>query len=554
MTSFNPANPFLTAQQCVFELNKLVPKSSDHIGDQDIEALKSKIADLLAQFSSKSSIGQSLEIAMVRSIGRRAKDLNLLSKEAKATLKHMAGITKSFGGARNLEFTDFTIVTNEGPVKANRDELRESCMYFKKLMKKEWKQTRSIEWPYSKKTVDFLMKCLHDPSTKAISLPNNPNLILELIELSASRGFDLFLHKLEPVLTEYIAKHRDTVLENGGAWLHSLSIVKDSHPEIAKKWLLAITPLFLENFEIPFKPSKLPEVIIIPIEHRNAFFNEETREYFKELPLALEIKNNQDLDLFLETCHTNKPETVLPIRLSCMFVLSSDEENSIKKIGEAANIELNMGNSILPPGTKVYGKEEWENEIGSIGEVPPLPEGIAAFLESKCPYYKDKTWKETHMLYILPATVNGRPLSLNYFLELIQHPIGGAHVTRCRKITNSIPRTHGNEQVKSSCWVLMSLNVIDRSPDNPYDIQQKVIKAFSDGEVPSLLPGVVGIATHHIHTGERLFEKNYSRCQEAGTSNKQIIVGGFTEEGFEIGVGLINSHIYGVADMVKFDS
>ena len=65
--------------------------------------------------------------------------------------------------------------------------------------------------------------------------------------------------------------------------------------------------------------------------------------------------------------------------------------------------------------------------FGDIGDEPPLPPNIYEILASPCPFDPEKTVRETHMLVLVPARVNGVPLTLNHMDELVQAPRGGGH-------------------------------------------------------------------------------------------------------------------------------
>ena len=75
--------------------------------------------------------------------------------------------------------------------------------------------------------------------------------------------------------------------------------------------------------------------------------------------------------------------------------------------------------------------------FGDIGEEPPLPPNICEILASPCPFDPKKTVRETHMLVLVPARVDGEPLTLNHMGELVQAPRGGGHKTHLIKAASN---------------------------------------------------------------------------------------------------------------------
>ncbi len=72
-----------------------------------------------------------------------------------------------------------------------------------------------------------------------------------------------------------------------------------------------------------------------------------------------------------------------------------------------------------------FGKALWAQYFGDIGVEPPLPPHINAILQSPCPYWSGKKVEETHLLVLIPQTVNGKPLTLRSLGELVKSPKQG---------------------------------------------------------------------------------------------------------------------------------
>ena len=76
------------------------------------------------------------------------------------------------------------------------------------------------------------------------------------------------------------------------------------------------------------------------------------------------------------------------------------------------------------------GRQNGKWYFGDIGEEPPLPPNIYEILASPCPFDPKKTVRETHILVLVPATVDGTPLTLNLLGKLVKKPKGGGHATQ----------------------------------------------------------------------------------------------------------------------------
>ena len=83
----------------------------------------------------------------------------------------------------------------------------------------------------------------------------------------------------------------------------------------------------------------------------------------------------------------------------------------------------------------IINKNFWKEYYNiDIGEEPELPLELFKILQESCPFwghYKNKKSGEflrvsdTHLLVLIPKTVNGKPLTLKLLDELIRNPIKG---------------------------------------------------------------------------------------------------------------------------------
>jgi hypothetical protein len=229
------------------------------------------------------------------------------------------------------------------------------------------------------------------------------------------------------------------------------------------------------------------------------------------------------------------------------FVLNKLQQTHAKQIGPGSIAPLVFEESqpavVLPD--IAFGKTKWATYFGDIGEEPPLPDNINEILERPCPLSPGKKIKETHLLVLIPATVNGYPFTLNSLGALIQEPKKGfkTHYTDC----DFLVRDYRDLPVQRSYWVLMSRDIVHGSKYNTYQAHNQIVANLAQNTgipytVPKVLEATTCILMHHLMTGERLYtddptnthKQTYTRCQEFSNQKQEwtFVVGNFSEESF----------------------
>jgi len=218
-----------------------------------------------------------------------------------------------------------------------------------------------------------------------------------------------------------------------------------------------------------------------------------------------------------------------------------------------------------------FGKAKWETYFGDVGKEPPLPPHIDEILASPCPYDPGKTVQETHMLVLVPATVNGKPLTPNSLGELIKTPRGGGHATQYRNIYPSILEKYGNISCRESHWVLMTRDVLPGTERKSFKDQCALLGGFREYRVLTLVEAITCVGTEYVVSGNRLYGDNpwtytrceedigdnpwtYTRCEEdikEGARKAQIEVGGFSVAGLSLFI-FHDDVTYGIAGGWKF--
>ena len=187
-----------------------------------------------------------------------------------------------------------------------------------------------------------------------------------------------------------------------------------------------------------------------------------------------------------------------------------------------------------------FGKAKWLQYFGEIGEEPPLPLSIHQILQSQSPIWPRKQVVETHMLVLIPRTVNGMPFTLDALEQLIQHPKQG-HTTKYRYYPEEAKKALGNHSPPTSYWILMTKDVLPDSRAKTYADQCALVencgqKARVPYQVPSTLESATSILLEHVQTGTRLYNNEpwtYTRCQEK-VAGWQMAVGGFHPAGLSV--------------------
>ena len=192
------------------------------------------------------------------------------------------------------------------------------------------------------------------------------------------------------------------------------------------------------------------------------------------------------------------------------------------------------------PQEIAFGKDDWARYFGDVGEVPPIPEGMAETLKALCPFNPGKQVGDTHMLMLIPQTVNGKPFTLNLLQELIGSP-QGKDATSFAYYASSVKEALGDAQTARPYWILMTKNVIPGSRNKTYGEQKQFVqeKGADVYELPSAIEAAASILMHYFKTDECLYGQDpwtYTRCQETVTEDQwPVAIGGFSRGGLFVG-------------------
>ena len=188
--------------------------------------------------------------------------------------------------------------------------------------------------------------------------------------------------------------------------------------------------------------------------------------------------------------------------------------------------------------SKPFDADAWEKHYGKVEDVPK-PDNIEEILNSPCPFCPGKKVRDTHMLTLIPATVDGEPFTLDLLSQLIEKPKCGYK----NSISRFLPKNCQNENLfldlntKNAYWVLMTRELV--SPEILEDNREVYKK-------PLVLEATTAILTHYVRIGEcvcglerqnfklhRLI--NYTACQDTyGSEKNTVFVGGLNSKSLQI--------------------
>jgi hypothetical protein len=226
----------------------------------------------------------------------------------------------------------------------------------------------------------------------------------------------------------------------------------------------------------------------------------------------------------------------------------------------------------------VFGAQEWSQYFGEVGEEPSLPADIDEILASPCPFWSGRVVKETHLLVLIPSTVDGKAFTLDLLEKLIQNPRGDGHRTQYFLYDDEVQRSSRDSYPSSSYWILLTHDVLPGSRGEPYEVQQALVAAqasrvrYAPYEVPNVLEAATAILSHYVRSGHRLYERKYvgaeigdemistsTRCtallEDVAECQSPIAVGRFGSRGLVFLCGFDDdAEEFGISCLRKFDT
>jgi hypothetical protein len=227
--------------------------------------------------------------------------------------------------------------------------------------------------------------------------------------------------------------------------------------------------------------------------------------------------------------------------------------------------------ALSPQASVVFGSQEWRRYFGGVGEVPRMPSDINEILDSPCPFWPGKAVKDTHLLVLIPSTVDNKAFTLDLLEELVQSPRGGGHRTQYFLYDDEVQRSSGEVYSSSPYWVLLTRDVLPGSRNQSYTAQQALVAEashidHSPYEIPYVLEAATAILSHYVRSGERLYEgllddetetpSTSTRCaallEDTSGHPSPFTVGRFCSRGLVFLSGFDDDAAFGVSCLRKF--
>jgi hypothetical protein len=203
-------------------------------------------------------------------------------------------------------------------------------------------------------------------------------------------------------------------------------------------------------------------------------------------------------------------------------------------------------------GKNFLGTAEWQESFGvKVGAPPPIPESITQeLLNSPCPLHPGELIKDTHILMLIPKTVDGQPYSALKLDELCSTRQGsGERLIYDQQDWANEWKTQpwANLPQAQSEWVLLPKSDPDRHKvpvekhfrNKKIAAQQDVHKDhYSDyREAKALEVMTMALLNDVVHGEPRILDGyNYLRCLEPNASGGRVCVGGFNANGLWVRV------------------
>jgi len=224
------------------------------------------------------------------------------------------------------------------------------------------------------------------------------------------------------------------------------------------------------------------------------------------------------------------------------------EPESAEKAGVSASsapiaaVKAELGKNFLGP-------DEWKSQGIDVGPVPPIPASITkALLNQDCPLHPGEKIKDTHILMLVPKTVNGEPYTARKLDELCDTRKGSGDKLIYDGYSNWKEQDWAKAPQATSEWVLIPKSDPDQSKvsaDKHFrykDIakQQKVhTDHYPEYREVKALELMTATLLYDLVNKERLLP-DYLRCEEPNASGGRVCVGRFVALGLEVDAGYVD--------------
>ena len=210
-------------------------------------------------------------------------------------------------------------------------------------------------------------------------------------------------------------------------------------------------------------------------------------------------------------------------------------------------------------GPNFLGVAAWKNIGVDVGEAPPLPKSLTLeLLNSECPLHPREKIKDTHILVLVPKTVNGEPYTALKLDELCAQRKGSGDQLISDGKTAWKSQSWARAPQAQSEWVLIPKSDPDpermrgkygeeegdkhhfRSKDIPaqQEVHNDHYKEYREVKAVELMTTVL---LYDLTHKERLLRYHYLRCEEPAAFGGRVCVGDFGANGLQVNVAYVVS-------------
>jgi len=203
-------------------------------------------------------------------------------------------------------------------------------------------------------------------------------------------------------------------------------------------------------------------------------------------------------------------------------------------------------------GKNFLGPEEWKAQGIDVGEVPPIPTSITKkLLESECPLHPGEKIKDTHLLVLVPKTVNGEPYTALKLDELCSTRKGSGDALIFGDYVSWKAQPLASAPQSRSEWMLIPKSDPDPSKvsadkhfrSKNISAQEKVHEDhYPEYREVKTLELMTAVLLNDLVNGEpRMLDgDNYLRCEEPHTFGGRVCVGLFDADGLGVNAAYVD--------------
>lgn len=222
-----------------------------------------------------------------------------------------------------------------------------------------------------------------------------------------------------------------------------------------------------------------------------------------------------------------------------MWLRGMSAEDFCKRIDGRLDVREALGKNFL-------GAEAWRSQGIEVGEVPSIPASISkGLLESDCPLHPGEKIKDTHLLVLVPKTVNGEPYTALECDELCATRKGSGEELVYKGLDSWKKNQWASAPQSESEWVLIPKRDPDPSKvttekhfrNKDIAAQQQVHNEhYQEYREVKTLELMTAVLLHDLVNTERLLPE-YVRCQEQNALSGRVCLGHFLDLGLEVSDG-----------------